>query len=288
MTLPPSSDSQLFVGGRIFTGRSEDDFASAFRIRGTTFEWVGDEADVSAAERSDAIDLGGRTVVPGFLDVHTHPSFMAELIDAVECLPPDVLSVDALLAALRTHPNLGRGNHLWIEGFGFDESKYPEGRKPTARDLDAVSATQPILLRRCDGHTAVCNSRALELAGITRDTPDPAGGRFERFEDGSPTGVLVETSAMRVVEQLMPVRDARDTANRISRLGEHFLSRGIVAVDDLMATCIESPLETFRAAERAGFELQVGLYYAWTAIADGALDEETPEHRSGRVKIAGI
>ena len=99
--------SQLYVNGKVFTGRSEDDFASAFRITDGVFSWVGDQSDV-AAERP--IDLGGATVVPGFLDVHTHPAYMATLVNAVTCLPPEVRSLSGLIEKLRSHPNLGGGD----------------------------------------------------------------------------------------------------------------------------------------------------------------------------------
>jgi predicted amidohydrolase YtcJ len=142
--------SQLYVNGKVFTGRGEDDFASAFRITDGTFSWVGDQSDVAA---EPAADLGGATVLPGFLDVHTHPAFMATLVNAVKCLPPEVRSLAGLLDRLRSHPNLGRGENAWIEGFGYDESKYPEGRGPTADDLDRVSSSQPVFVQRCDGHS---------------------------------------------------------------------------------------------------------------------------------------
>ena len=188
----------------MFTGRGEDDFATAFRITDGVFSWVGDRADV--ADES-AVDLQGRTVVPGFLDVHSHPAFMATLVDAVMCLPPEVNSLAGLLEKLRQHPNLGRGIDTWIQGFGYDESKYPEGRGPTADDLDQVSATQPVFVQRCDGHSSACNHRALELAGITDDTPDPPGARYGRDSDGRLNGLLIESNATDAVAAAIPVPD---------------------------------------------------------------------------------
>lgn len=102
--------SQLFVNGKVFTRHGEEDFVTAFRITDGVFFWVGDRADVGG---EPAVDLQGRTVVPGFLDVHTHPAFMATLVDAVMCLPPEVNSLAGLLDKLRTHPNLGRGEQVY-------------------------------------------------------------------------------------------------------------------------------------------------------------------------------
>ena len=182
---------ELYVNGKVFTGEGETHLASAFRITDGAFSWVGDSSDVAGG---DAVDLRGRTVVPGFLDVHTHPAFMSMLIDAVACLPPAVNDIPELIAALKTHKDFGAGAERWIEGWGYDESKLAERRKPTAQDLDQVSTTQPVFLHRSDGHSAVCNTRALEAAGIGRDTPDPPGARFQRDSNGEPNGILTEVA----------------------------------------------------------------------------------------------
>lgn len=277
--------SRLFVNARVFTGRGEDDFASAFRITDGVFSWVGDQADMTG---DSAIDLHGSTVVPGFLDVHTHPAFLAALADTVMCLPPEVTSLDGLLKKLRTHPKLGAGADAWIEGFGYDESKYPEGRGPTADDLDQVSSTQPVFVRRCDGHSAACNHRALELAGITADTPDPAGGSYGRDSAGSLNGVLIETNATDSVAAAIPAPDAAQQIRNLAGLQQHFVERGIVAVGDLLATMVRTPLQTFRAAEQSGLGIQCALYYAWPSIAADAVSDLTDDDRVGRMKIAGL
>ena len=158
-------------------------------------------------------------MLPGLLDVHAHPSMLASLAGAVPCLPPEVRSLADLLDRLRTHPDLGRGDDRWIEGFGFDESGYPEGRKPTRHDLDQVSATQPVFVRRCDSHSLVCNTRALELAGITRDTPDPEGGRIGRDAAGKPDGLLVERAAYDRVVRAAAAGGARRGGRPARRAG---------------------------------------------------------------------
>ncbi|ADY84965.1 Hypothetical conserved protein [Lactobacillus delbrueckii subsp. bulgaricus 2038] len=96
------------------------------------------------------------------------------------CTPPLVNSISEMQEALRHTPEYGQGLDVWIEGWGFDESKLAEHRSPTRDDLDQVSTTQPIFLYRSDCHSSVGNSRALELAGIDEHTPDPAGGKIEK------------------------------------------------------------------------------------------------------------
>ena len=280
--------SQLYVNGKVFTGRGEDDFATAFRITDGDFDWIG-TTDEAAAQRADSTtDLQGRTVVPGFLDVHTHPAFMATLVDAVLCFPPEVTSLADLLDTLRSHPNLGRGDESWIEGFGYDESKYPEGRGPTADDLDEISSTQPILVHRCDGHSAVCNRRALELAGISSQTPDPAGAHYGRDAAGELNGMLIETNATDSVARALPSSDTDQQAANLAGLNGHFAERGIVAVADLLATMVPAPLRTFRNAEKLGLRQQCALFYGWSSVADDNISDLTDDERSGRMKIAGL
>ncbi len=277
--------SQLYVNAKVFTGRGEDDYASAFRITDGVFSWVGDQTEVNG---DSATDLQGRTVVPGFLDVHTHPAFLSTLVDAVMCFPPAVTSLAELLGTLRTHPNAGQRPDAWIQGFGYDDSKYPEGRGPTADDLDQVSTTQPVFVQRCDGHSSACNHRALELAGITDETPDPPGAKYGRDANGRLNGMLIETNATDTVAAAIPVPDGEQQVRNLVRLNQHFLERGIVGVGDLLATMIPAPLNTFRAAAEQGLQVQCAMYYGWPAIAENAIPDLTDDDRTGRIKIAGL
>lgn len=275
--------SRVFTGGRIFTGRGEDDFASAFRVTDGTIDWIGDAAEIDTA---GAHDLGGRTVVPGLLDMHLHPALMTTTIDAVDCLPPAVTSLPQLLDALRAHAAVGGRPDEWIVGNGYDETKYPDGRGPTRHDLDAVSATQPVMVWRCDRHSAVCNSRALEIAGITAATPDPAGARFERDADGNPNGVLTEIAATQAVSAHIPDAEPAERVERLRQVGERLLSRGIVGVCDLLATRIPDPLGTYRAAEHGVAMPRAALFYGWDPAAPPA--ELSDAERTGRSRVGGL
>ncbi len=277
-----------FVHGKVFTGDLGDGFADAFRVSDGRFSWVGDLARAPEADAGEqVVDLAGATVLPGLLDVHTHPAMMSTLVDVVTCLPPAVRSMDELVEVLTTSPAYGQGPDVWIEGFGFDESGYPEGRQPTRHDMDRVSTTQPIFVRRCDGHTAVVNTRALELAGITAETPDPPGAEFGRDETGTPDGRLLEMGAQTPVLDKIPDRDNDQRITDVARLAAHFAKRGIVGVGDMFATMIDQPLATFRAAaQRVAFP-QTGLYLGWDHIKDDP-PTLTEEDRTGRIRIAGV
>ncbi|MDQ0642707.1 amidohydrolase [Microbacterium murale] len=274
---------QLFTNAKVFTGTGEDDFVSAFRIRDGVFDWVGDAADIDG---QDAVDLGGRTVLPGLIDSHTHPALMAGTAAAAECFPPAVTSVDELVDVMRAHAATVTAEDAWILGRGFDDTKFPERRMPTAADLDRVSTDRPVLVWRCDAHSAVCNSKALEVAGITAATPDPVGARFERHSDGSPNGVLTEIAAVGDVAAFIPAPSRDEQIDALIALGDELASRGIVAVCDLLSSRLADPLTTFRAAAERGLRLRVALYPGWDP--EQPLADLDDDDREGRIRIAGV
>lgn len=281
-------NEQVFVNAKVFTARGETDFASAFRVSGGVVEWVGETAELDGRTVRGARDLGGRTVLPGLLDMHLHPGIMADTADATECLPPRVGSLAELVAALCASPARGAGQDVWILGTGYDETKYPEGRSPTAADLDRVSTSQPVMIWRADRHSAVCNTRALEIAGVTALTPDPPGARFERDASGRPNGVLTEREATLVVGRHIPQRSVAEREDLLAAVGERLFRRGIVGVCDLLATTVPDPLPVYRAvAARAPFP-DSALFLGWDPrepLADLDEGERTGSARVGGVKV---
>ena len=276
---------RTFVNGKVFTGRGEAEFVSAFRVADGRFTWIGDAADVADAA---AIDLRGRTVLPGFVDIHTHPTYVAMTVDAVPCIVPAVNDIPGMIAALRGHPNVGKGPDAWIEGWGYDESKLAERRTPTTEDLDLVSTTQPVYVLRSDCHSGICNTRALQLAGITRETPDPDGAHFGRYATGEPNGVLQEHAANDVVMHAKSSRDFQGRVDALRRTREHYAERGIVAMTEMMANVTPfDDLEVYRAAAQ-GHGQQVLLYFEWSKLQDNLIPDLTDEQRTGRVRFAGI
>lgn len=280
---PAAAGSQLFTNATVFTGEGADAFASAFRIVDGRFAWVGDEADVQG---EGSIDLGGRTVVPGLIDSHTHPALIAATAAAAECFPPSVVSIDGLVERLREHATTLTGQAAWVLGRGFDDTKFPGMQMPTAADLDRVSTERPVLVWRCDAHSAVCNTLALRLAGITADTPDPDGARFERGPDGVPNGVLTEIAAVQAVAQSIPVPERSEQIGALVAMGEELASRGIVAVCDLLSTRLDDPLAAFRAAAEQGLRTRVALYPGWDPAAP--LADLADGDREGRIRIGGV
>ncbi len=176
-----------FMNGKIFIGTAPTSFVSAMKIKAGQVTWIGESSEVNDP---DAINLEGKTVLPGLIDVHTHPKYIADALHGVACTPPNVNSIEEMKAALKQSPAFGKGPATWIEGWGFDETKLAEHRTPTVDDLDTVSTTQPIFVYRSDCHSSIGNSKALALAGITASTPDPVGGFIGHFQDGRPNGYM--------------------------------------------------------------------------------------------------
>jgi predicted amidohydrolase YtcJ len=277
---------QTFINGKVFTARNEAEFVSAFRIGDGKITGIGKS---SAVNGGDTIDLKGRTVLPGFIDAHTHPPLVAMTIRAVPCTAPFVNNIPGMITALKQHPNYGKGDTEWIEGWGYDESRLAEHRTPTTRDLDKVSTTQPVYVLRSDCHSGICNTRALRLAGITRDTPDPPAARFGRYENGEPNGVLQEFAAKDAVLRAKTVPGYPAKVREIAATGAHYNERGIVAVSDMLASTTPfNDLQLYRDAEKQGLKQQAPLYFEWTALKRNMIPDLTNDQRTGRMKFAGL
>ncbi len=201
----------ILFGGRIRTMEPRDgdglatgtraDAPTALAVAGDRVVAIGRDTAVLGlgGPRTRVIDLRGRTVLPGFTDAHVHP--ISGGLRHVECdLDRFSTAADHVAAVARyaaSHPDLE-----WIVGDGWSMETFPGGI-PRRELLDDVVPDRPVLLTNRDGHGAWVNSRALELAGVTATTPDPALGRIERDPDGTPVGTLQE-AAIDLVRRLIP------------------------------------------------------------------------------------
>ena len=177
------------------------------------------------------IDLAGRTLLPGFNDAHVHVSWLGLLLTRlVDCrihVAPSIPAIIQRLAARGQSQPAGS----WVEGVGYNEALLPEGRHLNRHDLDQASTAHPVVVTRTCGHISAANSLALQLAGITAETPDPPGGVIVRDAQGQPTGVLQE-NAMTLVAHLIPQPSADETAAAIRAAMRHELSLGITSATD--------------------------------------------------------
>ena len=218
---------QLYTNGTILTMDDAAPRAEAVLVEDGIIRAVGSLTELAdLATGAETIDLEGHTLLPGFIDSHSHIS-MACLFPRFS--PPPVGDIDslekleqALHEELAAHPPK---EGAWFIGMGYDNALFEGGAHPTAHDLDRVSSEIPLLLMHASSHVGVLNSRALELSGITRDTPDPDGGIICRDENGEPTGVLEESAITAVL--------ARQAATSMT---PEFLVQTLVQAQDLYAS----------------------------------------------------
>lgn len=255
--------------------------------------WTGDETEAeytSAAGNPDCeiVDLGGRTVIPGFIDAHMHPMMLAEYSRQIACMPPKIDSIEGLVYEIAKVADETPANG-WIRGWGLDENKYKEKRMPNRYDLDRGCADKPVFIVRCCEHIRCVNSKALEIAGITGDTPDPPGGEIDRDENGEPTGILRE-SARDIVMPFIDKQTERDLIDALVDLGELLKSQGIVAIADMGNLHPGDNYDYYLKAAERGFCQRVSMYYMWDYFEDDPNFEISEEMMDGnrRLRTAGL
>ncbi len=223
----------IFTGGKIITMNADDAIAEAVAIRGDTIVAVGASAEVEAlaGPATQVVALGGRAMTPGLIDVHNHFAWSAtDEYFGLDLSYPNVKSIEDILAAVEARAaELGAGK--WITGAKWDAGKLAENRDITMADLDTLAIANPIWLMHTSAHYAVGNSRALEIAGITRDTPDPDGGVIKRDADGDLTGILTD-KAMALVHAVIPDRSTEDYMLGISEGLSGLNAEGITTIKD--------------------------------------------------------
>ena len=218
----------VFTGGPVFTANTVRSRAQSVAVTGGRIVAVGgDDLGDLVGPGTEVVDLRGRMLVPGFQDAHVHPVWGG--LDMLRCdLSPHTTAdqyLEAIASFARDHEQ-----DEWVLGGGWQMSAFPGGT-PTAAALDTVVADRPAFLPNRDGHGAWVNSAALRLAGIDRDTPDPADGRIERDAAGNPSGTLHE-GAMALVNRLLP-EESLERLTEALLVGQRYLhSFGITAWQD--------------------------------------------------------
>ena len=247
----------IFYGGQILAMNPTGDRWQAVAVLRRAVAAVGGSEEIKrlAGPRTEMVNLKGKTMLPGFYDAHGHfPNPGLAAVHYANCNSPPMgpaERIDDIVDALREKAAAAPGGE-WVLGRGYDDSLLADMRHPTRFDLDRVSAERPVLIQHTSGHFAVANTRALTLAGITRDTPDPQGGIIRRDGGtGEPNGVLEET-AMHRVRRLIPPFDEAQWTEGLRHAVSDYASRGVTTV--VVAGCD-----------------RVGLARQRKAIADGTL-----------------
>lgn len=275
---------KIFRNTTIFTADPKCQTATAMVIDEGKIVWIGLEEDMPAYE-GEIMDLQGNEIIPGIIDAHMHPIMLADVLEQVACLPPLIHSIEEMIVALQNYDASQRG---WILGWGYDEGKLINRRSPLKEDLDQVSTTLPIVVMRTCGHIISVNSKALEIAGITKDTPDPEGGQIDRNENGEPTGVLRENARNLVLKHL-PSPSEDEIVARLVKLSQTLASYGVTSITEMLA--VAEPLDylsLYRKARTQGFKQKVAVYYAWEDLQRHKLLTDINIDRHEGAYIGGI
>jgi predicted amidohydrolase YtcJ len=232
--------------GVVWTGVEGAGRAEAVAVKEGRVVAVGSDADVDGwiGASTRVVDLGGRALVPGFIDAHTHfigGGFQLSSVDLRDAASPEEFARRIGVFAATVPPG------SWITGGDWDHEMWG-GVLPRKEWIDSLTPGHAVLVQRLDGHMALANSRALEAAGVTARTPDPAGGTIVRNADGSPTGVLKD-EAMSLVYRVMPDASEAERDRALAAAARHALEHGVTQVHDMGSW---ADLATYRRAEAAG------------------------------------
>jgi len=279
MVLPDDLCADLaFINGKIVTLDETNKIFDAVSIRDGKILRVGSKESImeTTGNKTRIVDLEGKVVVPGLIDSHMHPggSWGAYLIRGVAC-GPEFYSVDEMLAAVEKKV-AGTAVGNWILGYRMDDVKM--GRYPTREELDEVAPDNPLYIQRRDGHNGVANSLALEIAGITKDTPDPHHGKIERDEDGEPTGLLRET-AKDLVYHKMPPYSFDEFYQGLQIVFEECIKLGLTSIHASMVSPTEfKAMQALKREGKLGLRVAVHLSGRDEGMVEGAIAAgiETP------------
>lgn len=254
--------ADLFAfNGRIHTLHPALPFAQAIAARDGRIVAIGSNAETRtlAGPETESIDLGGQTVLPGFIDAHVHLLWLGRSLDTInlegarslqECLA----RVQAYLAERRIAPG------VWVRGSGWDEYCWAAPILPTRHDLDALTPHNPVLLMRKDGHSLLANSRALALAEIEAVTENPPGGVIDRDAAGQPTGI-VRDNAMEIVLRAVSEPAAEEKERGLLLGQERALSYGVTSVGSMETPPVFFALQALAQAGKLKLRVSQSIPY---------------------------
>jgi predicted amidohydrolase YtcJ len=229
----PCMADLALINGKVITVDEKFSYAEAVSVKDGKIQAVGTTAEIKQLTGPDTevVDLKGKTVMPGLNDSHLHLVGSGSALQIINCRTPPMMSIEDMAKVVAEKVKDAKPGE-WIQGRGWDQAKLAEKRNPSKWDLDEVSPDNPVILTRTCGHLLVANSVALKIGGITKDTPQPVGGVIVKDENGEPTGMLEEGSAMNMVRNQIPKEGIEDYMEQIKTACEAFNAVGITSVID--------------------------------------------------------
>jgi predicted amidohydrolase YtcJ len=247
----------IVTNGRVWTVNRDQPTAEAIAVWRDRIVAVGTSEDVARwrGEQTRVIDAGGRSVLPGFNDSHVHFLWGGQQLDNVDL--KEAPTPQEFAARIAAHAKKAPAGE-WVTGGSWDDQRWPEAKLPNKQLIDEMTREVPVFVRRYDGHMALANSKALELAGITADTSDPPGGLIERDAQGKPTGILKD-AAMPLVERKIPPLTPAQRTRIVRRAMQHAAQLGVTSVQHM--NCTGTEFATYTELADQG-ELTTRIYAA--------------------------
>lgn len=231
----------VIVNGKVITVDKDFSIRQAVAVKDGRIIGVGTNDEVKAfiGPNTKVLDLKGKSILPGINDSHGHPTYLGAIRPplALELGFPNIKTIGDMVETLRSKVETVQPGE-WIRGFGWDqgfleECKNDPAMLPRRKDIDPVSPDNPVVFGDFSGHTLLANGKALELAGITKDTPDPEGGEMERDPaSGEPTGIFKEMSAQALVSSVVPVYTREEKRDAILSAFKDLNANGITSFTD--------------------------------------------------------
>jgi predicted amidohydrolase YtcJ len=273
----------VFVGGTVWTGTGET--ATALAVRGDRIVAVGADSMVLRliGPRTERVDLAGRLVVPGLIDSHTH--FISGGFELAGVQLRDAATPAEFTRRIGDFVRLHPGT--WVQGGTWDHELWG-GELPRRDWIDSVTGETPVFVSRLDGHMGLANTRALVLAGITDQTPDPPGGTIVRDDHGHATGILKD-EAQNLVFGVIPEPTELELDRALDAAARHAIEHGVTQVTDMGSW---AGLETYRRAAAAG-RLPLRVYAAvpiatWQRLAEFIAQNGRGDDRLGWGAVKGF
>lgn len=243
------SNDILYKNGKIYTVDENDSWAEAVAVKGNKITFVGSDAEAENIKADKVIDLEGKMVLPGFIEGHGHVTWAA--IDALfkanlwggKSPEEYVEKISKFIAA---HPELPV-----YEGGGWENPVF-EKTGPSRKLLDDICSDKPVIMWSHDKHSVWVNSKAMELAGITKDTRVPAGNIIEREEDGTPKGTLREFAAIALIEDLRPAYSRENFKEAVAWAQNYLAQYGVTAILDPVMDAAEESIPAVTEMSRDG------------------------------------
>lgn len=277
----------VLLHGDLFTVDSQHPRAQAIAVRGDRIAAVGSDAEIQrwVGPKTRVVDLQGRLAIPGFIDGHGHYTGLGEsklVLDLTRAHTWDDIVAQVRDAAVSAKPG------TLIEGRGWHQEKWTRAPQPNVEgvplhaSLDAASPRNPVILEHASGHASFVNGAALRLAGVTRDTPTPAGGEIVKDSTGEPTGLLKESAqglmsrARAKLPQLTHAEKEARFRKIVQLAGDDALSKGVTSFHDAGSSF--ATIDGYKQLARAG-QLPVRLYVMVRFESDSALDAKLDSYR---------